>query len=86
MSERVLFSLDQISEIHHEPGGGLSLFTLDGGVKVKLGYANYSGKLDRLERIYAQLQPQLQMLDYIDLNVSEKVIVRIERPKKTAKG
>ena len=43
-------------------------------------------KLDRLERIYAQLQPKLQMLDYIDLNVAEKVIVRIERLKQIAKG
>ena len=86
LSKRNKFSLDQVSEIHHEDGGGLSLFTLEGGVKVKLGYANYSKKLDRLERIYAQLQPKLQMLDYIDLNVDEKVIVRIERLKKMAKS
>jgi len=84
LSERNKFNLDQVSEIHHEDVGGLSLFTLEGGVKVKLGYANYSKKLDRLERIYTQLQPKLQMLDYIDLNVDEKVIVRIERLKKKA--
>ena len=83
---RDLFSLDQVSEIHHEAGGALSLYTLDGGVKIKLGEAEYSKKIDRLERIYAQLQPKLQLLDYIDLNVDEKVIVRIERLKKTAKS
>ena len=86
LSRRDLFSLAQVSEIHHEAGGGYSLFTLEGGVKVKLGYDEHSRKLDRLERIYAQLQPKLQMLDYIDLNVEEKVIVRIERLKKTAKS
>ena len=86
LRERTLFSLDQVSEIHHEEGGGLSLFTLKGGVKVKLGYTDYSKKLDRLEKIYTHLQPKLQMLDYIDLNVSEKVIVRIERLKKMAKS
>lgn len=86
LSERDSFSLTQVSEIHHEEGGGLSLFTLEGGVKVKLSYADYSKKLDRLERIYAQLQPKLQILDYIDLNVDEKVIVRIERLKKMAKS
>ena len=86
LKSRGLFSLDQVSEIHREDGGGLSLFTLEGGVKIKLGYTDYSKKLDRLERIFAQLQPKLQMLDYIDLNVSEKVIVRIERPKKMAKS
>ncbi len=83
---RRLFSLDQVSEIHYEAGGGLSLFTLEGGVKVKLGHGNYRKKLGRLERIYVQLQPKLPILDYIDLNVDEKVIVRIERLKKTAKG
>ena len=86
LKERDLFCLDQVSEIHHEEGGGLSLFTLEGGVKVKLGYADYSKKLNRLERIYAQLQPKLQIIDYIDLNVDEKVIVRIERLKEMAKS
>ena len=86
LGQRKLFSLEQVSEIHFEASGGLSLFTLTGGVKVKLGRADYRRKLDRLERIYAQLQPKLQMLDYIDLNVDEKVIVRIERPKQMAKS
>ena len=86
LSQRKLFSLDQVSEIHFATRGGLSLFTLKGGVKVKLGYTDYSRKLDRLERIYTQLQPKLRMLDYIDLNVDEKVIVRIEQLKQLAKG
>ncbi|MCD6187377.1 MAG: cell division protein FtsQ/DivIB [Desulfuromusa sp.] len=86
LSQRKLFSLEQVSEIHFEANGGLSLFTLAGGVKIKLGQTDYKRKLNRLERIYAQLQPKLQMLDYIDLNVDEKVIVRIERPKQMAKS
>lgn len=83
---RKLFDLNQVSEIHHEMDGGLSLFTFDGSVKVKLGNGNYKRKINRLERIYSQLQPKLKMLDYIDLNVNEKIIVRIERPKKMAKS
>jgi len=86
IESRDLFGLDQLSEIYCDERGRLSLFTLKGGVKVKLGSSGYSEKLDRLEHIYAQLQPKLQMLDYIDLTVDEKVIVRIERLKKTAKG
>lgn len=86
LSQRKLFGIDQVSEVHFATRGGLSLFTLEGGVKVKLGYSDFSRKLDRLERIYAQLQPKLQMLDYIDLNVDEKVIVRIEQLKQLAKG
>ena len=86
LNKRKLFSLDQISEVHFETGGSLSLYILEGGVRIKLGSADYGRKLDRLERIYAQLQPKLPLLDYIDLNVEEKVIVRIERPKQMAKS
>jgi cell division protein FtsQ len=86
LNQRKLLSLDQISEVHFEAGGSLSLYTLKGGVRIKLGTADYGRKLDRLERIYAQLQPKLPLLDYIDLNVEEKVIVRIERPKQMAKS
>jgi cell division protein FtsQ len=86
LAQRQLFRLDQVSEIHCEESGNLSLYTLTGGVKIKLGSADYVQKLDRLERIYTQLQPKLQLLDYIDLNVEEKVIVRIERPKQMAKS
>ena len=86
LRQRDHFGLAQLSEIHRDAGGGLNLFTLDGGVKIKLGRDNFTAKLDRLERIYAQLQPQLPILDYIDLNIDEKVIVRIERTASAAKG
>lgn len=86
LRQRSKFGLEQVSEIHREASGGLVLFTLNGGVKVRLGRKNFSNKLDRLERIYAHLQPQLPILDYIDLNVDEKVIVRIERPTRAARG
>jgi cell division protein FtsQ len=83
---RQLFGLDQISEIHRDQSGSLALFTLDSSVKVRLGRQDFAKKLDRLERLYAQLKPRLSILDYIDLNVDEKVIVRIERPASAARG
>lgn len=86
LRRRKLFSLKQISEIHREPSGGFVLFTLEGGVRVRMGHDKFVKKLDRLERIYGQLIPRLPILDYIDLNVDEKVIVRIERPNNAAKG
>ncbi len=79
-------NLDQVSEIHQNQEGGLTLFTLNGGVEVRLGWDNFANKISRLERIYSKLKPKFNMLDYIDLNVDEKVIVRIERPLKTAKS
>lgn len=86
LQQRQQFNLDQVSEVHREAGGGFALFTLNDGVKVRLGRDNFMKKIDRLERIYAKLQPKLKILDYIDLNVDEKVIVRIERPAQAARG
>lgn len=86
LRQRSEFGLDQISEIHQEKNGGLTLFTLTGGVKVKLGEGNLPGKLDRLERIYARLKTRLEMLDYIDLNVDKRIIVRIGRQQRSAAG
>lgn len=86
LKQRSLFNLSQVSEIHQEDDGGLSLFTLDGSVRVKIGTSDFTNKLNRLEKIYAQLQPKLKMLDYIDLNVKEKIIVRIERSPQVAKS
>jgi cell division protein FtsQ len=79
LQQRQQLSLAQVSEIHQEENGGLSLYTLKNGVRIKLGRTDFSRKLDRLERIYAQLSSKLHMLEYIDLNVEDKVIVRIER-------
>lgn len=86
LEKRSQFNLKQVSEIHHDVDGGLVLFTLKGSVEIKLGRDDFNLKIDRLERIYTQLQPKLKILDYIDLNVKEKVIVRIERSNKTAKS
>lgn len=86
LAGRQKFGLKQISEIHRGNSGELSLYTLAGAVRVKLGHGSFTQKLDRLERIYSQLQPRLPILDYIDLNVDDKVIVRIERTASAAKG
>ncbi len=86
LQSRSQFGLDKVSEIHKESGGGLSVYALDSGVRIRLGIDKYHEKLDRLERIYALLKPKMKMLDYIDLNVDEKVIVRIERSEKTTKS
>ena len=86
LQRRERFNLQQVSEVHRECGGGFALYTMAGGVKVRIGRDGFRRKLDRLERIYSELQQRLQILDYIDLNVDEKVIVRIERPRQAANG
>jgi len=75
---RKVFTLADVSEIHVDPSGELVLYTLDKGVPVRLGRGDYRTKFDHLERIYPELQPRLWALKYIDLNVMDKVIVKVE--------
>ena len=79
-------NLKQISEFHKSKDGGLTMFTINGGVEIRMGWAGFERKINRLEKIYHKLEPKLNILDYIDLNVDEKVIVRIEQPRQVAKS
>jgi cell division septal protein FtsQ len=71
-----VLSLVDISEIHYDKGYGFTLFTIRGGVPVKLGNSCYSEKLARLSRIFRDLQAQMPTLEYIDLDYSDKIIVK----------
>jgi len=78
LAQRKIFDLTQVSEIHREANGGLSLFTLVGSVRIKLGEDQFVAKLDRLEKVYPRVKSRLELLAYIDLNVDRRVIVQIE--------
>jgi cell division protein FtsQ len=71
-----VLTLADISEIHFDKGYGFTLFTIRGGVPVKLGNSSYGEKLARLGRIYQGLQAQMPTLEYIDLDYNDKIIVK----------
>jgi cell division protein FtsQ len=52
-------------------------------VPILFGQDEFDAKLDRLERIYTELEPRLTALHYIDLNVADRVIVKVD-PKYAA--
>ena len=86
LQQREIFGLDQVSEIHREAGGGVCLYTYHNAVKIRLGRRDFREKIDRLEKLYATLKKRLPVLDYIDLNVDERIIVRIERAAAHVRG
>jgi cell division protein FtsQ len=47
-------------------------------VPVLLGKQGFAVKLNRLEKIYQDLEPRLLALKYIDLNVTDRVIVKVD--------
>jgi cell division protein FtsQ len=83
---RRIFALDDVSEIRIDPTDGLVLYTYASGVPVRMGYGNFGSKLDRLERIYRELEPRLPALSYIDLNVADRVIVKVDTSRVTGKA
>jgi cell division protein FtsQ len=83
LDKRTLFNLDDISEIHYDQQEGLIMHTHIGGVPVRMGKQGFDAKLNRLEAIYEDLEPRLLALKYIDLNVSDRVIVKVD-VKRTA--
>ena len=86
LQARSRFGLEDVSELHLDPASGIDLFTYVGGVPVHMGHANYELKLDRLEEIYKELEPRLPGLKYIDLNVLDRVIVKVDNRTTTQKG
>jgi cell division protein FtsQ len=70
------FRLEDISEIHLDKGYGYPLFTAQGGIPIKLGNNEFPEKLARFSRIYRDLTAQIATLDYVDLNYSDKIIVK----------
>lgn len=75
---RPLFNLDDVSEIHFDQQDGLIMHTRIGGVPVRMGKQGFELKLNRLEAIYEDLEPRLLALKYIDLNVTDRVIVKVD--------
>ncbi|RMF46910.1 MAG: FtsQ-type POTRA domain-containing protein [Deltaproteobacteria bacterium] len=78
--------IDDISEVHIDDRIGYVLMTYTGGVPIRIGFDGFSAKLDRLEKVYRELRPQLAGLNYIDLNVSDRVIVSLADPVVAGKG
>ncbi|MEJ2200078.1 MAG: FtsQ-type POTRA domain-containing protein [Desulfuromonadaceae bacterium] len=78
LGSRHTFSLADVSEFHLDAANEIVLYTIRDGVPVRMGRGDYQTKLDRLERIYGRLKPSLRALKYIDLNVMDRVIVKLE--------
>jgi cell division protein FtsQ len=78
LEPRRIFNLDDVSEIHFDQQQGLIVHTRIGGVPVRMGKLNFHAKLNRLEAIYEDLEPRLLALKYIDLNVTDRVIVKVD--------
>ena len=76
LREKGSFVLADVSEIHYDKGYGFTLFTAAGALPVKVGSGDFSAKVERFARIYKSLMVQLPSIHYIDLDYSDKIIVK----------
>jgi cell division protein FtsQ len=76
LREKGAFILADVSEIHYDKGYGFTLFTASGGLPVKIGSGDFSGKIERFAKIYQELMAQRPTLHYIDLDYNDKIIVK----------
>jgi len=86
LSTRGEFNLEDVSELYCDRTNGFVLYTYVGGVPVRMGFGNFKDKLDRLERVFQELEPRLLALKHIDLNVMERVIVRLDHEAANGQG
>ena len=86
LSANTIFTIDHISEIHIDLKDGFILTTNQAGIPVMLGHGQFKQKLARLEKIYHNIQPDLASLKGIDLNVADRVIVKMNRKVAYAKS
>ncbi|GHV56261.1 hypothetical protein FACS189460_0720 [Deltaproteobacteria bacterium] len=72
------FRFDNISEVNYDSVRGLTLFTKDNNLEVKIGFGAYEEKFRRLGRVltHLKLHGQFDGLVYINLEASPRVIVR----------
>lgn len=76
LREKGAFILADVSEIHYDKGYGFTMFTASGALPVKIGAGEFAAKVERFSRIYRDLMSQRQALQYIDLDYSDKIIVK----------
>lgn len=76
LREKGAFVLADVSEIHYDKGYGFTMFTASGALPVKIGAGDFAAKVERFARIYRDLMAQRPALQYIDLDYTDKIIVK----------
>jgi len=70
------FNLAKVSEIHADRVFGLSVYTLDEGVRLDVGFQGFSPKLASFEKILRTRGGSLRGIEAMDLNNHREVVVR----------
>ncbi len=84
LQQRKVFNAKRVSEIHLSKQNGITLFTIDGAMPIRLGTAEFPEKLNRLEKILPDLTPKCREIEYVDLNYPTKAVVKMKVAEKAS--
>jgi len=76
LTNRSGFNITNVSEINIDADHGLSLFTLDEGVRLEVGMGSFEEKLASFEKILSTRGGVLKGIEAFDLNNHREVVVR----------
>jgi len=79
LAERSDFTIDEVSEVNVDAKNGITLTTCRGGIPIRLGLQGFDAKLARLEKVYDEVRQRIGVIRGIDLDVNDRVIVRMDR-------
>ena len=82
LGQRKVFTSRDVSEIRLSKQNGLTIFTLNGAMPIRLGSGGLSDKLSRLEKVLPDLREKSQNVEYLDLNFPRKVVVKMKDAEK----
>ncbi len=78
LEKRRVLGIRDVSEVHLHRQTGLTVYTLKEGIPIRLGLGNLADKLDRLEKVLPDLYPKGKEIEYLDLNYTRKVVVKMK--------
>lgn len=76
LNARSGFNLAKVSEIHVDPVFGLSVYTLEDGIRLDMGTDGFERKIAMFERVLRSRDGALRGIEAMDLNGNREVIVR----------
>lgn len=85
LSEKGIFTDDELSEVNIDKAYGLTLYTMQQGTRIELGDGDFTEKIARLEKIIRS-RNGLAGIEFIGLNSNRGVVVRLASDNSSERG
>lgn len=77
LKQRKSFTDNDVSEILLDERLGITLFTYNSAIPVRVGFQFQNDRFDRLTRVLGELDKSEKVPEYIDIDYNQKVVVKV---------